>query len=405
MHRRDFLKALSVAGLPLSCAAVPALADERSSLAQRAGAGFEPFPFSIDELFAERAAQFLSWGIPPADLERARGTIVDAWRDSAGGWSFEWNRLAEEHAARQAWLPAALCLGAARFPVAATPLRREATERQIEYFVRAAAGFPMPVRRRVIDVSYRARATPVALHEYLPRDPAAPLVLVSGGVDTFKIEMHQLCLFLGGMAGLRVAAVDMPGTGESQLPLAEDAEVVYLGVLRALRGAATAAGVFGMSFGGHWALKLGLLGAVDFAVAIGGPTGEATPAEKGGLPNGMGGILRAALGMPQAADHALLAAALRRFDLSAFALDRLPPTLIVNGELDPYVPPASYARLRGSDKVSAWIVRGDGHCAARSLRPLLPALRAWIGSTAKGEPPEALAELEKRIVKPLLAPL
>ncbi len=205
------------------------------------------------------------------------------------------------------------------------------------------------------------------------------------------------------MAGLRVVALDMPGTGESQLTLNPDAEQVYLGVLDAFRHDAPAAGVYGVSFGGHWALKLGLLGAVDFVIGIGGPTGEAAPASGDELPNGMGGILRAALGLSQSADRGTLVAALRRFDLTPLSPARMPPTLIINGETDPYVPRASYTRLRSSQQVTAWIVRDDGHCAPRSLHKLLPAVRAWLGAKAQGEPAQALVELEQRLVKPLLA--
>ncbi len=170
MNRRDFLQTTGVAGLALLGPKAFAQGDMANApgaappfLALRSGTGFEPYPFSVRDLFAERAAQFASWGIPPEAVERARGAIAEPWSDEAGGWSYEWSQLAAEFAGRKEWLPASLCLGAARFPIAATPLRTEAARRQPRYFAAAMDTFPMSVRRHVVAVPYRNGRTAVAV--------------------------------------------------------------------------------------------------------------------------------------------------------------------------------------------------------------------------------------------------
>jgi fermentation-respiration switch protein FrsA (DUF1100 family) len=160
-----------------------------------------------------------------------------------------------------------------------------------------------------------------------------------------------------------------------------------------------------VSFGGHWTLKLALAREVDFAVSIGGPTGYA-PAQRGAnLPNGMGGILRAALGMPQSTGHEAFVARVSRFTLEGLRVEDAAPLLVINGELDPYVPPQSYARLAAARDATVWIAKNDAHCAPATLGKLLPAVSAWLRHAV--DPTEhakqQLRALEANLVRPLLS--
>src|SRR5581483_7569973 len=131
-----------------------------------------------------------------------------------------------------------------------------------------APQFPVRFHRQVHDV-------PTPLHLFRRRIAPQPGVLVlSGGVDTWKMDLHRLAVTTALATGMLVVALDMPGTGESDVPLTPSSDRVYAEVVRLLRRRyGVPVGLIGLSFGGHWAVKLAMLGEVDAAVAIGAPTG------------------------------------------------------------------------------------------------------------------------------------
>jgi esterase FrsA len=59
------------------------------------------YTFSITPhaMFEDRFEQFVALGVPRAAVEEMRGAITDMWSDTAGGWVFEWSRLARRHLA------------------------------------------------------------------------------------------------------------------------------------------------------------------------------------------------------------------------------------------------------------------------------------------------------------------
>ena len=123
---------------------------------------------------------------------------------------------------------------------------------------------------------YRGQQTAVAVHLFSPPQAGKrPLVCLTGGVDTGKFELHRLAWILARCANLTVAAMDMPGTAESEVNLAPDSDVIYRGVLSELAQALDCGrtAIIGLSFGDHWAAKLGRSKAVDAAINIGGPVG------------------------------------------------------------------------------------------------------------------------------------
>ncbi|MFN7954493.1 MAG: alpha/beta hydrolase [bacterium] len=356
-----------------------------------------PFTFPLDPaaLFAERSRQFRGWGIPAGTIERVRSRIDDAWRDGPGGWTTEWSRAAEAAERRGKLLLAAACHGAAKFPSLVTPSRRDAYRRQLQCYLAAAPAFPCAFERRSIEIRARGASLAVATHVFAPRASAGadtPLVVLSGGVDTWKVELHRIALLLVRMGGFRVAAIDMPGTGESTIPLAPDADAVYAGVVAALRGPRTRTAAFGISAGGPWAAKLALMGAVDAGVDLGGPVG-ATARDGASLlrmPNGMPGIVANACGLdalppPEKAERLLDTFSLRTQGL----LTPRPtnPLLAINGTDDAYVPAADLAVFRAFPNATVWAIAGATHCAAERIVSVLLAATAWLRVQLHGAHP------------------
>ena len=203
-----------------------------------------------------------------------------------------------------------------------------------------------------------------------------------GGVDTGKVELHRLACVLAGAGRFRVAAIDMPGTAESGQPLTADAHLVYQGLLATLAPTGRKA-VLGVSFGGHWAAKLALMGSVDAAVNLGGPTVvfEAGSAFMRSLPNGMPGFIANALGLSSMPDDAEMATRMLPFSLRRQGLlggrDRA-PMLVVNGEHDPYIPQTDSTLFADRAHHQVWLMQGMSHCAAEGLHRILPAVVAWL---------------------------
>jgi len=274
-------------------------------MAERVNLTRRTFRFQVEpsDLFRERRRQMRSWGIPSSTLTRVEAAVDDMWREGPRGWAYEWRREGEAAERRGRWHRAAMCHGAAKFPCIVTALQERCYASQLECYAKAASAFPCSFQRLELDVPYRDGSTRVPVHLFAPRaDSNLPLVCLSGGVDTLKVELHRLALTLALVGRFRVAAIDMPGTGESAIALAGDAHRIYEGVLAELHHGAKR-GVWGVSFGGHWAAKLACLASVDAAVDMGGPIGART-LDYTRLPNGMTGIIANAL-----SDERLLTAA------------------------------------------------------------------------------------------------
>lgn len=315
------------------------------------------------------------------------------WGTGAESWVPVWARLAREAEAGGHWLRAAQLWGAARFPALATAARQEAYDRQLVAYAKATVGHRLPVRfQRVtveVPVDGGTGILPLHLMARRHRHRRCPGVLVlSGGVDTWKVELHRMAVATALATGLLVVAVDMPGTGEAPGPLAPDGDRLLAGLIGEVRRRHPGEPVayLGLSFGGHWAVKLAARGVVDAAVDIGGPTGAAEPEETVdvlALPYGMPGILGNALGLTSlpAADEidAMLAAfSLRRQGLLGPTKDNGVPLLAANGAHDHFIPRADTTRLAARPNTTVWIVPGATHGAAEHIRPLLAASWAWL---------------------------
>ncbi|RKP46940.1 alpha/beta fold hydrolase [Trinickia fusca] len=347
------------------------------------------FPLNPRELFDERRIQFLRWGIPRSVIERVERRVTDNWREGPAGWTYEWSQEATAAAADKRWLLASMLYAAARFPVVCTPLRHEALRKQVDCFMRASTSFPVRFER----IAVRAAANGTArfpVHVYRPkREGHYPLVCLTGGVDTGKMELHRLALALALYGRFTVVAMDMPGTGETDLPLQSDCDAVYHTVLSQLGGTARKA-IVGVSFGGHWAAKLALRGDVDAAINWGGPIGAARmdASHASRLPNGMTGIIANATRLPGMPDIAGTERLLQMFSLkNQGLLDRTDcaPLLAVNGDCDPYIPSGDVQVFSRYPSAQVWLLRGLGHCAAEASIRVVPGMLAWLRLAMHGD--------------------
>lgn len=349
------------------------------------------FNVSTDALFEERSRQFTAWGNPPALVERARSRIRVMWGTGPGTWVDEWGLLAREAEADGDFLRAAQLWGATRFPSLAAPERVAAQHEQLRCYLRAWPGFPAGFRRRTIPLRTPEGEHELPVHEFTRRGRRRPGVLVmSGGVDTWKIEIHRMAMTTARATGLKVIAVDMAGTGENPLPLTPHSDRQLHALIAHVREEHPGEPVlyFGLSFGGHWAVKLALQGAVDAAVDIGGPTGAADArTDPLALPYGMAGIVGNAMGLDalpsaQEASDLLDGFSLRRQGL--LAADGGAPLLAANGDHDQYVPLGDTTALAARKHATVWIVRDATHCATERFRPLLVGSWGWLRARTGG---------------------
>lgn len=347
------------------------------------------FPVDPAALFEERSQQFAGWGIPRKIIRRVEAKIIDNWREAPGGWVYEWSKEAELAAQQKRLMLAAMLYGAARFPSVVTPMREQALIHQVDFFERAARQLPIYFERRCVSLP-GPRRIDVPVHIYAPEaGNQRPLVLLTGGVDTGKMELHRLAYVLARLGRFRVAAIDMPGTSESGVLLSADAEQIYLDLLNTLAPSGRKA-VFGVSFGAHWAAKLALLGAVDAAVNLGGPSLVFESGSKfmQSLPNGMPGIIANAMGLAGMPDDKTLETLMPAFSLRGLMAqksDRIAPMLVINGERDQYIPVEDSSCFAQFPNHQVWLMRGMTHCAPEGLPRILPAVIAWLRLQLYGE--------------------
>jgi esterase FrsA len=342
------------------------------------------YPIETEAMFEDRAGQFVAFGIPAADVERMRSVITDMWHDGPGGWAFEWSALGAQYADKGEHYLAALVYGCAKFPCLAEPQRVVALAKQVEQYVAASPEFPVRFERRILSVPYLAGQVDVPVHIYAAGGDyaSAPVLLVSGGVDTWKMDIHPVCVAAAQHTGATVVAFDMPGTGEiAQVPLNSDGDQVVLGLVAAARqlGNGTV-GHVAFSFGGNFSAMTGLTGAVDAAVNDGGPVKDSFASEHiSKLPYGMFDIVGNAIGFNSqpTLDELVSAGA----QLSRAALLDQPtnaPMLIVNGADDYFVPQSDTLVFQGRPDTEVHLIEGTGHVAVSKFGTVLPMMFGWL---------------------------
>lgn len=342
-------------------------------------------------LIAERRAQFTALGTPAAIIDGVASRLGDElWDDEPGSWVREWSAEAAAAEAGGDLLLASLCFGVAKYPCLASQAHQIAYREQLRTYLAAAPGFPLAFERRVLDVEYHGGATPVPVHIYRrPGSPAGtPVVLMLGGVDTWKMDIHQSILAAAERMDVTVVAVDGPGVGESRVASQPDGDLILAGVAAQIRSLGNGAvGAAAWSFGATWAVKLALTGEVDAAVAIGAPAEMAFDISTvRNWPNGMSGIMGNSLHRDTPfADADATAAGLAGFRLSTQGLlggwgASPTPLFVANGATDPYVPQTDTTMFQGRPGTVVRLEPDATHCAPEKSAEMVPAAFAWLRS-------------------------
>lgn len=346
------------------------------------------FRWTVDpqDLFDERYPQMLNWGLPRADADAMRAAITEMWAEGPGGWVYEWSRLAERYVAAGDHHRASLAYGWAKFPSLADEPKREALRLQTEQYLLAARDYPVEVERLVLTVTHRGAEVPVPVHLLSARNASVqvPVVIASGGVDTWKADQHQLWEQVVLRSGVRVLAFDLAGTGEtSGVPMTPDGgnELVEGLVAHARTLGDGRVAHFGVSMGGHYSARTGLAGVVDAAVVLGGPV-ERTfePGRRFGF--GMEGILGNALGYDAMPDREEFTRVFTRFDMRHLLdQDVNAPMLVINGADDQHIPQEDTLVFEGRRDTTVHLLPDTGHCATSKLPEVMDLITGWLGTT------------------------
>lgn len=343
------------------------------------------YTFDIDAaaMFEDRTDQFAKFGIPLPDIERVRSAVDDMWADAPGGWCYEWSRVARGYAERGDHRMASLVYGCAKFPCLTDPARVKALQHQLEQFQLAANDFPVHFERRIITVGYRGGSVEVPVHLYSAdgRYPDRPVLIASGGVDTWKMDIHPWWVGCARGAGVTTLAFDHPGTGETEIPLDEHADEVIRGLAdyaRALGDGRVAH--FGASFGGNFAAMSGLAGIVDAAVDLGGPVlGAFAGANLKKLPYGMHDILGNAMHWDHSPTLAELSTGMERLNRGdLLARHDNSPMLVINGADDYFIPQSDTLVFQGRRDTEVHLIEGTGHVAMSKAPEVVPRIIAWL---------------------------
>ncbi|MEH3140992.1 MAG: alpha/beta hydrolase [Mycobacterium kyogaense] len=343
------------------------------------------YTFDIDPhaMFEDRTHQFAGFGIPLADIDGVRARTTDMWADAPGGWSFEWSALAESYAEAADHQLAAYAYGCAHFPCLNTDARIRALALQLEHYELAAKNFPVHFERRVLTLPYRGNTIDMPVHLFSTDGnlKGHPVLLAGGGVDTFKMDFHPFCVALTQGTGMTALAIDLPGTGETSVPLNVHADEVISGIIDAARTLGDGrVAHFGLSFGANFSAASGLSGLVDAAVNIGGPLVDAFAADNlGQLPYGMRDIVGNALRLDEPPTLAELTAAMAGMSRAGLLVaERNSPMMVINGADDYFVPTSDTLVFGGRPHTEVHLLPDSGHCAMTKIAEVVPMIIGWL---------------------------
>jgi esterase FrsA len=278
---------------------------------------------------------------------------------------------------------ASLIYGCAKFPCLANTGRAEAQRKQVAAYLAAAPSFPVKFERRMVSVPYKGATTTVPTHLYSSTGQfnRAPVLLINGGADTWKMDVHGMIVALARRLPATIVAFDQPGTGETNVPLVAEADEVVLGMVKEARKIGNGKVFhFGMSFGANYSAMTGLLGTVDGSIVLGAPIDAAFARDAlDKLPYGMPDIISNDIGFdrqPSKEEFAKAASALSRRSL----LDRKDnaPMLVVNGADDYFIPQADTLIFEGRSQTEVHLIAGTGHCAFSKLPQVMGLMFRWL---------------------------
>ena len=358
---------------------------------------------------APRVPNWLADGIDAAALRDALDRLPAGQGPASPAWVGHFSAVGDDHAhaadaaaaagdgpaAHRAYLSAAFFYFLARFPHFLGPdtaAARAAYARHRAAYLQASRYFDPPLQ--VVRLPFEGAE--IVGYLRIPTTATGsrpPVVVLSGGIDYWKSdsELHTIAETLLG-EGLATFALDMPGTGESPLPNGPTAERIYSAAIAHLAARTDLdggrVGVYGLSFGGHWAVKLALTDPrVRAAVNVSGPIHHAfTPAWLATIAPGTLATLAATLGRPLPAlgGPPGLARALAPLSLETQGLLRARPNrsaiLSIAGGRDEVVPLADLTVLTDHGIAQDTLLFADDRHVASANRALhLPLAARWLG--------------------------
>ncbi|WP_123029131.1 alpha/beta fold hydrolase [Mycolicibacterium stellerae] len=343
------------------------------------------YTYEVDPqaMFDDRYQQFEKFGIARDDIERVRTAVTEMWADAPGGWVYEWSALAQSYADSGDHATAATAYGFAKFPCLNSPARVNAMANQLEQYELAAKDFPVQFERRIIELPYLGGTIAVPVHLYSSDGDysARPVLIASGGVDTFKMDFHPWCLALTMKAGVTALAFDNPGTGECPVALDEHSDDLIRGIAEHARSIGDGrVAHFGMSFGGNFAAMTGLSATVDCAVDLGGPVVRAFDADHAAkLPYGMHDILGNAMGWDRSPTLDELSRELQNLSRRDLLTRRAgAPMLVINGADDYFVPQSDTLIFQNRRHTEVHLIPGTGHVAMSRAADVVPMIIGWL---------------------------
>ncbi len=344
------------------------------------------YPVDVKGLWSERAPYFVNLGIPQEDVDRLVEVVDDMWANRPGGWCYECSQLAGQYArAGQAQL-AMLAYGGARFPCLADQAKATALQRQVEQYTLAAKDFPVSFERRLVTTHYQGQVVEVPVHVLAEPNAAVdtPVLVVTGGIDTWKMDLHDMWVAYALNAHLRIIACDIPGTGELTHVALTPGSTAILDQVVAFARTLTAGkvGQLGMSFGGYFSAHAGLTGVVDAAVVVGGPVVNAFTAENiAGLMYGMKDIFGNAAGFTQVPTIEQITPVSESFALGdLLAKGTNCPMFVINGDQDVHVPLSDTQLFEGRPDTEVQIIAGGTHCAFNKVGEVIAANTKWLAT-------------------------
>lgn len=331
--------------------------------------------------------------------------------EGAGTWSYE-NNLAgdrfvsEANKALQAgkkteaidkYRAAAAHFGVARYPFMHSNTARKAYRKHNIAFYKYLELANIKIEQLRIPLEGKEILGNLYKPKSVKGTSALPLIVISGGIDTWKNELWDTIEPMLGQ-GFSVFAMDMPGTGESQWLLSPTSERVYARAIAHLKHRndidSNRIGVNLRSFAGHYAVKLALGNSdIKAAINVAGPV-TFGDGELWDLPEFMLRTVGAGFGMDQHLfDDIEVGKKVLTEKLAAMSmlkLDLLKPAesqaaiLTINGTEDPLVPTSEIFKLSNAGiKQEIWLYQNDGHCAGKNSHKYIPASAIWMKNQFK----------------------
>lgn len=345
--------------------------------------------------------RFVGWvkmGADERELDAVLGRINRFNGEGRGSWVYELSKTAAEHEqaaasaegagnaqrAASEYKAAAIFYSLARFPFASSAAKEAAYERHIDCYLKAARYFEPPLE--IVRIPFEGKE--IIAYLRTPKADRPPVVILSGGVDTWKsdLDIHVDPMLERGMA---VLALDMPGTGESAWPLGPHAEKVYRRAIDYVQSRpdldGNKIGVYMISFGGYFAVKLALTEPdVKAAVNVGGPLEISfTAGHVKKTPDLMAKAVAHAMRLEIEGSAEEKAAAVEPMALSSQGLlkkpERQAAILSINGAEDELVSIKDlYVLSKNGIRQEEWVYKRDGHCAPNHLLEYPPKAAAWL---------------------------